>query len=250
MTEELVKALELIPSTISSVAGSSTSNNEMFNTSGTSTDTSKPLTDVQVVSPSNQTFNPSSKPLCPYSEATNICDFKCLYFHGNICDLCSCAALHQKFRKQHTNTDIQSILKVITESMERAVVCIIQNASIYSLLGIVLLISKFSNKIIDVIVKSSICKACQYLATKNPIEAESLSEDHKNECTTNHEGSNGKMEVDSVSEIFKRSEERYGLKYVKYIVQTARNYVDTVDNARILRAKNLQKLTLKRPKPT
>ncbi|XP_015175981.1 PREDICTED: uncharacterized protein LOC107066151 [Polistes dominula] len=98
--------------------------------------------------------------------------------------------------------------------------------------------------------KSSICKGCQYLATKNKIKAESLFEDHKNECTANHEGSSGKMKVDSVSEMFKRSEERYGLKYVKYIGQTVRNYVDTVDNARILRAKNLQKLTLKRPKPT
>ncbi|XP_015176910.1 PREDICTED: uncharacterized protein LOC107066621 [Polistes dominula] len=79
--------------------------------------------------------------------------------------------------------------------------------------------------------------AKEYLATKDPIEAESLSEDHKNECTANHEGSSGKMEVDSVSEMFKRSEEHYGLKYMKYIGQTARNYVDTVDNARILRAK-------------
>lgn len=43
-----------------------------------------------------------------------------------------------------------------------------------SLLGIVSLIGKFSNKIVDVIVKSSICKGCQYLATKDPIEAESL----------------------------------------------------------------------------
>ena len=84
-----------------------------------------------------------------------------------------------------------------------------------SLLGIVSLIGKYSNKIIDVIVKSSKCKGCQYLAQKNPVEAEILYEDHKAE--SNHEGSAGKMEVDGVLEMFKRSLEYFGVKFVKYI---------------------------------
>lgn len=86
-----------------------------------------------------------------------------------------------------------------------------------SLLGIVSLIGKYSNKIIDVIVKSSICKGCQYLAQKDPIEAESLYADHEAECMANHEGSAGKMEVDGVLAMFKRSLEYFGVKYVKYI---------------------------------
>ena len=86
-----------------------------------------------------------------------------------------------------------------------------------SLLGIVSLIGKYSNKNRDVIIKSSICKGCQYLAQKNPVEAESLYEDHKAECMANHEGSASKMEVDGVLEMFKRSLEYFGVKSVKYI---------------------------------
>lgn len=99
-----------------------------------------------------------------------------------------------------------------------------------SLLGIVSLIGKFSNKIVDAIVKSSICKGCQYLATKDPIEAESLYDDHTDECTANHEGSSGKMEVNGISEMFKRSVQRYGVKYVRYIgdgdSKTHKNLID------------------------
>lgn len=80
-----------------------------------------------------------------------------------------------------------------------------------SLLGIVSLIGKYSNKIVDVIIKSSICKGCQHLAQKDPIEAECLYEDHKNECMANHEGSAGKMEVDEVLEMFKRSLEYFNV---------------------------------------
>lgn len=81
-----------------------------------------------------------------------------------------------------------------------------------SLLGIVSLIGKFSNKIVDVIVKLSICKGCQYLATKDPIEAESLYDDHKDECTANHVGSNGKIKVNEILEMFRCSVQRYGVK--------------------------------------
>ncbi|XP_015171642.1 PREDICTED: probable E3 ubiquitin-protein ligase makorin-1 [Polistes dominula] len=111
VAEEWVKAPEFIPSTISSVAGSSTSNNEMFNTSGTSTGTSKPLTYAQAVSPSGQAFDPSLQPLCPYAEATGICKRpNCTYLHGNICELCGRAALHpynEEFRKKHTNACVK-----------------------------------------------------------------------------------------------------------------------------------------------
>jgi len=38
-------------------------------------------------------------------------------------------------------------------------------------------------------------------------------EDHEEFCVKNHEGSAGKMEVDSVLEMFKRSEEKFGVRY-------------------------------------
>lgn len=42
-------------------------------------------------------------------------------------------------------------------------------------------------------------------------------EDHQTECTANHKGSSGKMEVDGVIEMFRRSVEELGVKYKKYI---------------------------------
>lgn len=41
-------------------------------------------------------------------------------------------------------------------------------------------------------------------------------EEHQDSCSM-HKGSAGKMEVDSVVEMFGRSEEKHGLKFVKYI---------------------------------
>lgn len=42
-------------------------------------------------------------------------------------------------------------------------------------------------------------------------------ETHEASCTLNHKGSSGKMEVDAVVEMFKRSETLHGVKYVNYI---------------------------------
>jgi len=99
-----------------------------------------------------------------------------------------------------------------------------------SLLGFVSLIGQFTNKILDVIVKSSICKGCQHLAQLDPFESKALYEDHKSECMANHKGSVGKMEVDGVLDMFKRSEELYGVKYTKYIgdgdSKTHKNLID------------------------
>lgn len=87
-----------------------------------------------------------------------------------------------------------------------------------SLLGIVSLIGKYSNKVIDVIVKSKVCKACEkWVGKENTDEYLEWYEDHQTECTANHEGSSGKMEVDGVIEIFRRSAEELGVKYKKYI---------------------------------
>lgn len=87
-----------------------------------------------------------------------------------------------------------------------------------SLLGIVSLIGKYSNKILDVIVKSSVCKACEKWSGKEKSdEYAAWYDEHQENCTANHEGSAGKMEVDGIIEMFKRSEECLGVKYTKYI---------------------------------
>lgn len=87
-----------------------------------------------------------------------------------------------------------------------------------SLLGLVSLIGKYSNKIVDVIVKSSYCqgcKTCQY--EEGTIDYEAWWEDHEKDCTANHEGSAGLMEVKGVIEMFERSVSRYNVKYEFYI---------------------------------
>lgn len=89
-----------------------------------------------------------------------------------------------------------------------------------SLLGIVSLIGKYSNKIIDVIVKSSICKACEKWADqKDTPEFDAWFSEHQenDECNANHSGSAGKMEVEGVKEMFTRSVEQYGVMYEFYI---------------------------------
>lgn len=40
---------------------------------------------------------------------------------------------------------------------------------------------------------------------------------HQNECSANHQGSSGKMEVDAITEMFHRSQKNYGVKYVNHI---------------------------------
>lgn len=87
-----------------------------------------------------------------------------------------------------------------------------------SLLGLVSIIGKYSNKILDVVVKSKICQGCSnWVGKKNTDEYALWYEDHKDDCDANHEGSSGKMEVDGIVEIFQRSEELYGVKYANYI---------------------------------
>ena len=87
-----------------------------------------------------------------------------------------------------------------------------------SLIGIVSLIGKCTGKIMDVIVKSRYWQMCASRAGKmDEIEFDAWYEDHRAECTMNHSGSSGKMEVDGVLEMFKRSVEVYNVYYKNYI---------------------------------
>ena len=84
--------------------------------------------------------------------------------------------------------------------------------------GLVSLIGKHTVKILDVIVKSSYCQACRNWASKQGTpEFEEWSENHVDDCTANHTGSAGKMEMDGVQEMFLRSENLLGVKYQNYI---------------------------------
>lgn len=89
-----------------------------------------------------------------------------------------------------------------------------------SLFGVTTLIGKYSKKVLDTVVKSSFCQGCNLWKGKKNSDIEAYNdwyEEHQDTCTINHKGSAGKMEVDSVVEMFSRSEEKHGVKFVKYI---------------------------------
>lgn len=87
-----------------------------------------------------------------------------------------------------------------------------------SLFGVTTLIGWFTGKVVDLIIKSKFCKSCEYWSKKEgTAEHEEWMAEHQNVCGSNHEGSAGKMEVDSVIEMFSRSEALHDVRYCNYI---------------------------------
>lgn len=89
-----------------------------------------------------------------------------------------------------------------------------------SLYGVSSIIGYCSGKVLDIFVKSSYCKLCEAWKKKlSTIEFEEWQADHlqKNECSANHQGPAGNMEVSSIVAMFQRSFEKYGLRYSNYI---------------------------------
>ena len=87
-----------------------------------------------------------------------------------------------------------------------------------SLYGIASLIGNYSGKVVDIIIKSSFCKACSlWTGKQESAEYEEWYTEHEANCGSNHEGSAGKMEVDAVTEMFSRSLGKYGVSYTNYI---------------------------------
>ncbi|EZA59663.1 hypothetical protein X777_16734 [Ooceraea biroi] len=88
-----------------------------------------------------------------------------------------------------------------------------------SLYGVTTLAGKYSHKIIDSVVRSSYCKMCEVWKkkAKNEEEFEEWKESHQELCTVNHDGLAGRMEVNSVKEMFERSIAEYGVKYTRYV---------------------------------
>ena len=87
-----------------------------------------------------------------------------------------------------------------------------------SLIGLVTLIGKYSKKVLDAVVLSSYCKACElWKKRKDDIGFAAWYEKHKGNCDANHEGSSGKMEVSGIVKMFMRSLEKYAVRYGFYI---------------------------------
>ncbi|XP_011882083.1 PREDICTED: uncharacterized protein LOC105569888 [Vollenhovia emeryi] len=87
-----------------------------------------------------------------------------------------------------------------------------------SLYAVSTLVGYYSGKVIDLVIKGSYCQACILWKSKEGTdEYLEWAEAHENECCINHDCSSGKMEVDSIKEMFARSEEEFGVKYGNYI---------------------------------
>lgn len=87
-----------------------------------------------------------------------------------------------------------------------------------SLYGLVTLIGWYTGKVIDIVVKFKYCKSCEFWSQKEgTAEYNEWAETHSNECQINHDGSSGQMEVDSMIEMFQRSETFHNIKYANYI---------------------------------
>ncbi|KOC70147.1 hypothetical protein WH47_08408, partial [Habropoda laboriosa] len=87
-----------------------------------------------------------------------------------------------------------------------------------SLLGVSTLISFYSGKVLDLIVKCSYCKTCEFWKNfEGTEEYDEWENKHSDKCSANHNGSAGKMEVDSIVEMFKRSETLYNVRYGNYV---------------------------------
>ncbi|XP_044584531.1 uncharacterized protein LOC123265017 [Cotesia glomerata] len=93
-----------------------------------------------------------------------------------------------------------------------------QKRGFTSSFGVSSIIGYYTGKILDINIKSAYCKLCEYWKKKrNTVEFEEWYESHENECSANHKGSWGKMEVDAMVEMFQQSETKHGVKYTNYI---------------------------------
>lgn len=84
--------------------------------------------------------------------------------------------------------------------------------------GITTIIGYHTKQVIDIAIKSTFCSTCRAWANqKGTAEYEDWFETHQEQCETNHFGSAGKMEPDSVVNMFQTSEEKYGVRYAVYV---------------------------------
>lgn len=101
-----------------------------------------------------------------------------------------------------------------------------------SLYGVASLVGYHTGKIIDIVVKSAFCKLCQtWEKKKDTAEYAEWIETHEPQCTSNHSGSAGNMEVDAMLEMFGRSETLHGVKYANYVGDGDSKTFSSITNA-------------------
>lgn len=84
--------------------------------------------------------------------------------------------------------------------------------------GVCTVIGTTCGKVLDTHVLSLHCKACEVWKNKtDTIEYLEWWETHENDCSINHDGSPGCMEVEGMKKIFSRSVEKHKLRYINYI---------------------------------
>lgn len=88
-----------------------------------------------------------------------------------------------------------------------------------SKIGVVSCIGAVSGKVLDIDVKSKVCKKCEHWSQKdqNSEEYQNWKKTHEKECTMTHEGSSGSMESALGVHLFGRSLERHNLRYTRFI---------------------------------
>ena len=85
-----------------------------------------------------------------------------------------------------------------------------------SLNGIVSVIERINDKVVDIEVMTNDCRSCKHWEGKKSDPGyEKWKADH--DCPINHEKSSGSMEPEGAVKIFKRSVEINGLRYINYI---------------------------------
>ena len=89
-----------------------------------------------------------------------------------------------------------------------------------SLFGVATIIGGYSGKVLDAIVKSSFCQLCsnqKIVMDKNYDDFQEWYGDHEEDCSINHAGSAGRMEIEAIVSMFQASQPKHGVKYVRYI---------------------------------
>ncbi|GBN23147.1 hypothetical protein AVEN_71593-1 [Araneus ventricosus] len=90
-----------------------------------------------------------------------------------------------------------------------------------SLVGVCTVIGAESGKVIDIDVTSSYCKSCEVsnklYSDKSKSSYQQWQSHHANSCQKKHFGSEGKMEIEGIKKLFRRSVVERGVRYLSYI---------------------------------
>lgn len=91
----------------------------------------------------------------------------------------------------------------------------------FTLFGVSSVVGSYSGKILDFVVKSSFCRACEWAKRfwnkETDIEIYKLWQtDHETSCLANREKAR-KIKIEAIREIFSKSVERYRVKYITFI---------------------------------